>query len=379
MFIFDIIIFLVILGLVVLVHELGHFWAAKLTKTRVDEFSIGFPPKIWQKKVGETNYVLGAVPLGGYNKIYGMDTEDEKSDSDPHSYDMKGPWARALICFGGVFMNIVFASLVFYIVMFAYNFKTYQPLIMEGYNFKFGTQVNRALVSGVKENSPASRAGINPHDVILAINGKDVYSYSQTVSAISGGTAGQEMSVKYLDWKTKEERTTKITPEFDAENKRLVMGVGMSEIAIVSYDKPVEKALAGFMHSYNFMDYSFSAMGYMFNKSVSEKSAQPLADSMAGPVGIFAVTKIIVQNGLIEVVNLIAVLSLALGLTNLLPIPAMDGAKLIFIALESINKKIFSKQLQAKLEMGGFAVLILLAVVMLVKDVVQFKDIIFKL
>ncbi len=377
MFILDIIIFLVILGLVVLVHELGHFWAAKLTGTRVDEFSIGFPPKIWQKKKGETNYVIGAVPLGGYNKIYGMETEDDNSDNDPHSYNVKGPWQKAAICFGGVFMNVVFAGLVFYIVMFSYGFKTYMPLIIDGFQFKAGQQENRVLVNYVGAGSPAEKAGIKPHDVILSANGVQIYSYAEAQRVMDENT-GQEVALKYMDWKSKGEIEVKVVPEVTEQSGgRGIMGIGMSEIAVIDYKEAA--VFSGFLHAYNYMDYSLSAMGHMFSKSISEKSTEPLANSMAGPVGIFAVTKIIVQNGLIEVINLVAVLSLALGLTNLLPIPALDGAKVIFIALESINKKIFNKNVQEKLEMGGFAFLILLAVVLLIKDVVQFKDIIFKL
>lgn len=376
MFILDIIIFLAILGLVVLVHELGHFWAAKLTKTRVDEFSIGFPPKIWQKQKGETNYVIGAIPLGGYNKIYGMDTEDENSSTSPNSYDNKGPWARALICFGGVFMNIVFAALIFYVVMFSYNFKAYMPLLIEDYQFKFGQQQNRILVNYVAEGSPAEKAGLKPHDVLLSVNGSEISKYDEASSIMNENT-GKEAKVRYVDWATKQEKEVAITPQImDESEGRGMIGIGMSEIAVIDYGQ--DKFLSGTYHAYNYMEYSLAAMGHMFNKSVAEKSAEPLASSMAGPVGIFAITKVIVQNGFIEVVNLVAVLSLALGITNLLPIPAMDGAKLIFIGLESINKKIFNKKLQEKLEMGGFSVLILLAIVLVVKDLIQFKDIIFK-
>lgn len=377
MILLDILIFLFILGLVVMVHELGHFWAAKLTKTRVDEFSIGFPPKIWEKKIGETNYVLGAIPLGGYNKIYGMDTEDEKSDTDPHSYDTKGPWSKAFICFNGVFMNIIFAGLVFYVVMFSYGFKSYMPLIMDDYHFKAGQQENRVLVNGVKADSPAEKSGIKAHDVILSVDDKDIHNGKQMSEDVSI-KSGQQVSIKYLEWSSKQEKIAYMVPEYDNETKRAIIGIGMTEIVVIDYNKPIDKVLSGFLHAYNYIDYSLVAMGHMFNLSVKEKSIEPLSSSMTGPVGIFAVTKIIVQNGFIEVVNLVAVLSLALGITNLLPIPAMDGAKLIFIGLESINKKIFNKDLQGKIELGGFAILILLAVLLIVKDFIQFKDIIFR-
>lgn len=126
------------------------------------------------------------------------------------------------------------------------------------------------------------------------------------------------------------------------------------------------------------MDYSFSAIGNIFSHAFKTNSPEIIGQSLAGPVGIFAITKVTLSQGLYEIINLIAILSIAVGITNLLPIPAMDGAKIIFTFLERINNRIFSKKLQVRIESYGFVFLILLAIVLIVKDFIQFKDIIFK-
>jgi len=126
------------------------------------------------------------------------------------------------------------------------------------------------------------------------------------------------------------------------------------------------------------MDFSVRALGSMIAESVREKNIQPLADSMSGPVGIFAVTKVVSREGIVALINFVALLSVALGISNLLPIPAMDGAKAIFVFLEAINKKIFNKNLLAQLEKYGILFLIILAIAMVFKDFFQFKDIILK-
>jgi regulator of sigma E protease len=126
------------------------------------------------------------------------------------------------------------------------------------------------------------------------------------------------------------------------------------------------------------MDYSFSAIGNIFSYAFKNNSPEIIGQSLAGPVGIFAITKMTLSQGFYEIINLIAVLSIAVGITNLLPIPAMDGAKIIFTFLERINGRIFSKKLQVRIESYGFIFLILLAFVLIIKDFIQFKDIIFK-
>lgn len=377
MIILDILIFLIIFSIVVFIHELGHFLGARIAGVKVEEFGIGFPPKIWKKKYKETEYFIGALPFGGYTKIFGMDEIDDEKDKDPKAYERKGPWPKALICLGGVIMNLIFAVILFYFLVAGSGFKMSQTMILSDYKFPFGAQVNHPLIIAVDENSPAALAGLKSRDVVLSLDGKAIASAEQ-LTLTTESLRGKAVSLVYRDGKTYETKTITITPRLEKAEDQGPLGVALAEIAYLDYTSWFDKLFCGFEHTYNFVDYSVRAMGSFVSESVHEKSVQPLADSMSGPVGIFAITKVVSKEGLVALINLLALLSVALGVSNLIPIPAMDGAKTVFVFLEAINKKIFTKELLMRVEQFGMIFLIILAVVMVFKDFVQFKDIIFR-
>ena len=362
MFLIDLIVFFLILGIVILVHEFGHFIAAKKTGVPVNEFGIGFPPKIWKKKKGETEYFIGAIPFGG---LCALDGENEEKES---IYDSKKTWQKLWICSGGIIMNILFASLLFYFLIGFSGFNFTQGLMFSEYKFPFGDQSNYPTIVGIKDGSPAYNSEIEAGDYIVSINGESFSDFQ----AVIDENKGQEIILKTGDGKE-----INITPRIEYPEGEGPLGVALRETAIVSYTG-LEKSLVGFLHSYNIMDYSFSSIGNIFSYAFKNNSPEVIGQSLAGPVGIFAITKITLSQGLYEIINLIAILSIAVGITNLLPIPAMDGAKIIFTFLERINSRIFSKKLQVRIESYGFIFLILLAFVLIVKDFIQFKDIIFK-
>lgn len=372
MFLIDIIVFLIVLGVVVLVHEFGHFIAAKTSGVRVEEFGVGFPPRLWKKTIGETQYFIGAIPLGGMTRIFGMDEMDENKENDSRGYDSKNAWKKLWICGGGVIMNLVFAVIIFYGLIAFSGFKSEQSLIFSEYRFPFGNQVNQVMIAQVANGSPAEISGLKSYDVVLSVDGKSVNG-SKEFTAVISENKGREVILHLKDG-----RDLKVTPRVSSPSNEGALGVGLRDVAVLNYSSVPEKALAGFLHTYNITDYSISAMGYIFSYAIAHKSMDVVASSMTGPVGIFAITKIILQKGLYDMINLVAILSIALGVSNLLPIPAMDGAKLIYIGLQSANKKVFSKELQIKIESFGAIFLILLAVLMIFKDFIQFKDIIFK-
>lgn len=372
MFLIDIIVFLIVLGVVVLVHEFGHFIAAKTSGVKVEEFGVGFPPRIWKKTIGETQYFIGAIPFGGMTRVYGMDEMDADKENDSRGYESKSAWKKLWICGGGVIMNLLFAVLIFYGLIAFSGFKSEQALIYPEYHFPFGNQVNQVMIAQVGSDSPAANAGLKASDVVLSVNGKAINGTEQ-FSTVIAENKGKEV---VLGLKNGSE--LKVTPRETYPANEGPLGVGLRDVAVLSYSSIPEKALVGFLHTYNITDYSIRAMGYIFYYAVHNKSPETVAYSLTGPVGIFAITKLIIQKGLYDVINLVAILSIALGVSNLLPIPAMDGAKLIYIGLQSINKRIFSKELQIKIESFGALLLIFLAIAIIFKDFIQFKDIIFK-
>lgn len=363
MFLIDLIVFFLILGIVILVHEFGHFIAAKKTGVPVNEFGIGFPPKIWKKKKGETEYFIGAIPFGG---LCALDGENDEKES---IYDSKRTWQKIWICSGGIIMNILFASLLFYFLIGFSGFNFTQGLMFEDYKFPFGSQSNYPAIVSIQDNSPAHNSGLERGDYIISINGEKFDDFQLAIDE----NKGNEIILN-----TGSGKEINITPRIDSPEGEGPLGVGLRNIAIVEYDGFINRSLVGFLHSYNVMDYSFSAIGNIFSYAFKNNSPEIIGQSLAGPVGIFAITKMTLSQGLYEIINLIAVLSIAVGITNLLPIPAMDGAKMIFTILERINKRIFSKKLQVRIESYGFIFLILLALVLIIKDFIQFKDIIFR-
>jgi regulator of sigma E protease len=373
MLIIDLIIFIVVLSSVVIVHEFGHFFFAKKTGVRVEEFGIGFPPKLWKKVKNGTEYFIGLIPFGGLNKIYGMDEMDEEKDRDPHSYEGRGPLAKSLICLGGVFMNLVFAVLLFYILIASSSFQMSQNMVLSQYRFPFGEQKNYPLIVEVYENTPASSAGIKAKDIVVAVNGKDTAN-NNVLDSETESNLGKEISLTVLDGRTKETKELKVVL---GEDEEMSLGIGYGKMAFINYNTGSEKALSGFLHSWNVLDYSFNVFGSLIGYSFENRTAKPLAYSMTGPVGIYAITKVISQDGWFQTLNLIAVLSLALAFSNLLPLPALDGAKFLFIVLGVINKKVFSKKLEIAIEQAGMFLLIFLAILIVFKDFVQFKEIIF--
>ncbi|MFZ3057436.1 MAG: site-2 protease family protein [Minisyncoccales bacterium] len=372
MFLIDIIVFLIVLGIVVFVHELGHFVAAKTSGVKVEEFGLGFPPRLWKKTIGETQYFIGAIPFGGMTRIFGMDEMDEEKDKDKRGYESKNAWKKLWICGGGVVFNLIFAVIVFYGLIASSGFRSEQALIFSEYHFPFGNQVNQVLIAQVAPDSPAEISGLKSYDTVVGVNGK-IINGSKEFSSIISENKGQEVILQLKDG-----REVEITPRAEYPSTEGPLGVGLRDMAVLNYSSIPEKALVGFLHTYNITDYSVSAMGYIFSYAISHKSIEAVASSMAGPVGIFAITKLTLEKGFYDMLNLIAILSIALGVSNLLPIPAMDGAKLIYVGLESANKKVFSKELQIKIESIGAIFLILLAVAIIFKDFIQFKDIIFK-
>jgi len=372
MLILDLLIFTIVLSSVVMVHEFGHFYFAKRAGVKVEEFGLGFPPKIWKKVKNGTEYFIGAIPFGGLNKIYGMDEIDDEKDKDPQSYEAQGPVAKSLICLGGIFMNLIFAFILFYILIFSSGFKMSQNMVLDNYSFPFGEQQKYTYITTVYDNTPASQAGIKAKEAIVSFNG-NLLSSSNEFDELANNNIGKEVTLGIMDVNTRQVRDVSILL---SQDKEIPLGIAFGEISFIDYNN--SKLFSGIEHSINILDYSFRVLGHLISYSFEHKTAEPLGYSMTGPVGIYAVTKIMAKDGIFQIVNLIAILSLALALSNFLPLPALDGAKFLFIILATLNKKVFSKKLEIAIESFGMYFLIGLAIVIVFKDFIQFKDIIFK-
>ncbi|MFA5746749.1 MAG: M50 family metallopeptidase [Candidatus Paceibacterota bacterium] len=374
--IITIIAFIIILGGVVFVHELGHFLAAKRNGVKVEEFVLGFPPLIFKKKVGETVYGLGLIPFGGYNRIYGMDDpNDTAALSDSRAYESQKPLAKFWIASGGILMNLALAAIIFYFLAVSSGFQFWQALIYDDYKFPVGQQQNFPMVAGVFDGTPAQAAGLESRDVILSANGTSFSGSQQFMNFISENQE-KEVTLKLENSRNGERKEVKVILGKETDENQ-ALGVYLMDAALLSYKTPLEKASAGFLHSFNITHFSFAMIGQIVGNSIAEKNTDLLGTSFVGPVGIYAATKIMVDQGWFEIFNFLAIISLALATTNILPIPAFDGGKIVFIGLQAIDKKRFSLQMQAKVEQTGAVILIGLAVLITLKDFWFFKGIIF--
>ena len=178
-----IIVFILILGFLVFIHEFGHFICAKKLGVRVEEFGIGYPPAIWKKKKGETVYSINLIPLGGFTKLYGE--EGEEGVKDPRSFASKSHLEKAIIIMGGVAMNFLLVVIIFYFLLGMSGFTSHLPLIFD-YKFPLGTQQNFPMILGVAEDSPAEKAGLEFEDIIIKGNGTEFKDSNQLIESLQG-------------------------------------------------------------------------------------------------------------------------------------------------------------------------------------------------
>lgn len=370
-------IFLLILSVLVLVHEFGHFIVAKKLGIRVEEFGLGIPPRIFGKQIGETLYSLNLLPFGGFVKVTGEDSTDENASKDPRSFAVRPPWQRIAVLGAGVFMNFVLAVVVFYGVLAADGYKTqYIPLIFE-HNFRFGHQnVIGTVVSGMLTGSSAEKSGIQLGEAILTVDNlpiKNVYDLRDSLK----GKLNQDVTVRLKDIRNSIDgpvREVVLKPQADDQGN-VILGVYVSKAVSLEYTSQIDKAFAGFLHTYNVMAYSLSTFGNLIGLSYAEKTITPVSQSVAGPVGIYQLVGGLIEYGgskvILRLLDFTALMSVSLAFMNILPIPALDGGRILFVIVEKIKGKPISPKIEALLHQWGFIILIGILVLVSIKDILH--------
>lgn len=373
----------------VLIHEFGHFIVAKLKGVRVEEFGWGLPPRIFGKKIGETIYSINLLPFGGFVRLTGEELEEAQKNEeldglpsdikplDSHNFMAKTPWQRIQILTAGVFMNMVLAVSLFYVFLAANNFSSTQMPLLFDFKFKFGeSTVLKTVVSGIQDGSAAQQAGFESGEAITQVNSIQVNSVDELKQALLK-FKGEEVSVYLTDLKSPNEPKTRVVtvlPKFDS-NGQPVLGVYLSEAVSVAYNKPLEKLFAGFLHSYNVIDYSLSTMGGMISLSVKTHDISPVSESVSGPVGIYNLVGLVLEYGgdraWLTLVDYTALMSVSLAMVNILPFPALDGGRLVFEFYEWVAKKRPNPKIEARIHQIGMAFLLLLLVLITAKDILS--------
>jgi regulator of sigma E protease len=353
----SIIIFLFMLGLLIVVHEAGHFMAAKKVGVRVEKFSLGFGKHLLVRKKGDTEYCLSAVPLGGYVKLAGDNLEEFKGK--PDEYFSKSPGNRAKIIVSGPLVNYVMGFLCFWLIFFA------------------GYPTLTSKVGGLLDGLGAKEAGIQVGDTITAIDGKQVSSWETLQDAIQDKKSSSSIIVSVLRDKKPLQISVKIKEkELDdilgAKQKVSLIGISPAEDIITVRHGFAESFLLGVRKTWGLTVLTYRALGRMITGRMSIK------DSVTGPLGIFFITKQAAGHGIIAILHLIAVLNISLAIFNLLPFPVLDGGHIVLLALEKIRGRGISVKAEQVITNIGLTVIIMLALVVTYNDVLKFGDKIFK-
>jgi len=428
--------FLVVIGILVLVHELGHFLAAKLFGMRVDRFSIGFPPRAFGKKIGDTDYCVSWVPIGGYVKIAGMvdeslDTDFVNEEPKPWEFRSKPIWQRMIVICAGVVMNIFLAILIFWGIIF-YQGKTVKPVTEIGY---------------VVPESPAAKAGFRTGDMIVDVNGKRATHWEEIENSVYSEALSGNLAVTIR----REGRSSVVNIVQPLTTEILESGLGLYPAGLVALVTSVEsgkpadqaglkpgdvildlnghgvsfhslqesvkryagkevtfkwkregeasearltptaegKIGVGFLPMYNgpleSVHYSLLAalpegikdawnMSWMNLKGIYQIFAGrvSLSKSVAGPIMIAKMATRSAEIGIISFLGFMALLSMNLAILNLLPFPALDGGHAMFLVYEAIFRREIPSKVKIALQQAGFVLLLVFMAFVLYNDIIRF-------
>jgi regulator of sigma E protease len=348
--------FILVLGLLIFVHELGHFLFAKLFGVRVLKFSLGFGPKVVGKVIGETEYVISAFPLGGYVKMFGENPDERQIASEDRngSFAHKAVWQRFMVVFGGPLFNLLFSVVLFFLVF------TFVGI---------PTAVDTTRIGKVNENSPAALAELQADDVILYIDNKETIGWLDVLEAVKS-SEGKPISV--VVQRGSERLTVEIVPAIDAVKnvfgeeveKRFMIGIMKADE--LTYEK---SNILGALQSaclQTWMYISLTVMGFM--KIIQQVVP---ASEIGGPILIAQIAGEQMKAGWLNLIYFMSLLSVNLGILNLLPIPVLDGGHLVFLTIEGVRRKPMSERAQIIAQQVGIGLLGTLMVFVFYNDIVR--------
>lgn len=346
----SVIVAIMVLSALVIVHELGHFAVAKLVGIKVKDFSLFMGPKIFGRRIGETEYCIRAIPLGGFVRMEG---EEEESD-DERAFNKKPVWARAAVIFTGPLMNIILAVLMF----------TFVPMIGAGF-------YQTTTISEVVEGSPAAKANLQPGDRIVGINERNIYLFNQVSFEVNMKNGEPVKIVVDRDGERVESIITPVKDVYDSGYSRYLIGV-------VSETK--SDFIGFFRHGLKFSRWMTEVIFYGLKQLITGRAD---VNEISGPVGIISIIseqastttpsgdRIPIMQIILNLMEIAGLLSLNLGIFNLLPVPALDGSKLVILAVEKVRRKPIPPEREAIITMIGFALLIGLTLFATYNDIVK--------
>lgn len=338
--------FVLILGAIVAVHEFGHFIFAKLSNIYVYEFSIGMGKKIFGKKRkgGETEFCLRMIPLGGYVMIAGEDVEDDKIPKKRQMCN-KGFWARFMVLFAGAFFNFIFAFLILFVSALIWGAASTKPYIGE-----------------VSPEFPAYTAGLESGDLVLSIDGENISNWDRGLVMLQT-TNGDAVvfEVEKADGRVVQYTVEPILVTDEDGNESYKFGISTAYEKEYGFVNSLEYACNKTVALFGSM---WDTLKYLFTGKVG-------VDQLSGPVGIFSIVDSQAEQGLEAVLYLVAYLSINVGIINLLPFPAFDGGRILFLMIEKIFRKPVSKKVENIVHSIGFFLIIALLIYVTFNDILR--------
>jgi len=356
-------IFIGVLAVLVLAHEFGHFSLARKFGVKVNEFGVGFPPRLFGWRRGETLYTINLIPLGGFVKIKG---ESGEFAEDQDSFAHKPVWQRSLILVGGVSMNFILATVLLSVgLMFGL------PQVTENLPANAKVKDHKVQIMSVLTNSPAAEASLQLGDEIYQINNESITNVSQ-VQEIIGASQGEEITINTR--RGQEERDVVVSPIILNETNGYGIGVALVSTGIVSY--PWYSAFYRGAVDTGLMTKEIVVAFYQLLNNLITK--QSLGMDISGPVGIAVITGQVAKLGFVYLLQFAALLSINLAVINVLPFPALDGGRLVFVLAEKLRRgKSISRKLEAIVHNIGFLFLIGLVIAVTYRDIVRYGGQIF--
>jgi len=345
--------FVVVLGVLIFVHELGHFLVARLFGVGVEKFSLGFGPRLFGKKIGLTDYRVSAIPLGGYVKMMGEDPTSEMDPRDiPLSFTHKHVFKRMLIVAAGPAFNLLLPLLIFF-----------------GIFQISGTYILKPSIGEVQESSPARAAGLQAGDTITAINGTLVTNWDE-MAALIAGSGGRSLSVTIQrpEW---DGFTVTVTPQatmskniFGEDVQRYIIGISSAGEVVNQRLNPIASFVESVRQTYNITKLTIVSIVKMIQGTVSAKT-------LGGPIMIAEMAGQQAREGTLNLVFFIALLSINLAIINFLPIPVLDGGHLLFFLIEAVIRRPLNTRMREISQQAGIFILIMLMIFVFYNDITR--------
>lgn len=372
-------VFFIVLSVLVLVHEFGHFIVARRAGIGVLEFALGLPftKPLWSKKLkGGMRLSFYPILFGGFVKLKGEEQQvsgiSEGSEVSGKMFYDAPVWTRITVVVAGVVMNLILAIVVFYIFLGISNFRSLIPKLAD-YDFMSPTKV-AVVVVGVEENSPAKQQGLVVGDVVESVDGKSFDTRSGFQSYVKA-KSGTPIGLQLTDLLLMETKNVSLTPRINPPKGQGAMGIGIGEGYILYYDTLSQKMVSGAEYSVDMLGYNLRVISHLVGSAWQTGNAGLVTDNVSGPVGIATSVGDILglggRDAAVGMLNLLGVLSLSLAFMNILPIPAMDGGRLAFLLVEALIGRKMAANKENMINQVGFFLLLGLIILISYNDVIR--------